>query len=241
MTKEQIVSDFQKFCIDNSNEELVKKYSGYFKEGYDAYGLSSDLLRQKVSDTYSKIKDSFTVNDYMDLGDLLFESGKYEEGSFAVLLAQKIIKTYTPKTIDRIGCWLDMGVTNWAHTDVISGDLISPCLENSIIAYKDLALWRTAQSRWKRRSVPVSLIIMAKRKPETIIPLLDFIDVMMPDGERVVHQGLGWFLREAWKKQPEPVESFLIRWKNDAARLIFQYATEKMTKEAKTKFKREKK
>jgi 3-methyladenine DNA glycosylase AlkD len=63
----------------------------------------------------------------------------------------------------------------------------------------------------------------------------------MTDKERVVHQGLGWFLREAWKRYPEPVEEFLMKWKDTAARLIFQYATEKMSKEYREKFRRTKK
>jgi 3-methyladenine DNA glycosylase AlkD len=71
-------------------------------------------------------------------------------------------------------------------------------------------------------------------------PLLEFIRPMMLDPERVVHQGLGWFLREAWKKQPKPVEAFLLEWKDTAPRLIFQYATEKMTAAARARFRREK-
>jgi 3-methyladenine DNA glycosylase AlkD len=62
----------------------------------------------------------------------------------------------------------------------------------------------------------------------------------MMDPEREVHQGLGWFLREAWKKQPQVTETFLFKWKNSAARLIFQYATEKMTAEEKQRFRKEK-
>ena len=50
----------------------------------------------------------------------------------------------------------------------------------------------------------------------------------MMDPERVVQQGLGWFLRETWKKHPKAVEAFLLEWKDRSPRLIFQYATEKM-------------
>ena len=70
-------------------------------------------------------------------------------------------------------------------------------------------------------------------------PFFEFLDPMMMDPEREVHQGLGWFLREAWKKQSEPTEKFLLKWKNTSPRLIFQYATEKMTKEWKERFRRE--
>jgi 3-methyladenine DNA glycosylase AlkD len=72
-------------------------------------------------------------------------------------------------------------------------------------------------------------------------PLLEVMRPMMHDRERVVHQGLGWFLREAWKRQPELIEIFLMEFKNSSPRLIFQYATEKMTKEQKERFRAEKK
>jgi 3-methyladenine DNA glycosylase AlkD len=61
---------------------------------------------------------------------------------------------------------------------------------------------------------------------------------MMGDSEKVVHQGLGWFLRETWKRDRNPVEAHLLKWKDTCARLIVQYATEKMSKEEKLRFKR---
>jgi len=53
-----------------------------------------------------------------------------------------------------------------------------------------------------------------------------------------VHQGVGWFLREAWKIRPKETESFLLKYKDTSPRLIFQYATEKMTPKQKLRFRR---
>ena len=71
---------------------------------------------------------------------------------------------------------------------------------------------------------------------QNVEPLLGFVNALMMDKERFVHQGLGWFLREAWKIHPQPVEEFLLKWKDSAPRKIFQYATEKMSKEQKVRF-----
>jgi 3-methyladenine DNA glycosylase AlkD len=87
--------------------------------------------------------------------------------------------------------------------------------------------------------VPVSLIKELKTTSD-YQPFIDFIRPLMMDPEREVHQGLGWFLREAWKRQPAQVEPFLLEWKNNASRLIFQYATEKMTPEQKQRFRKDK-
>jgi len=87
--------------------------------------------------------------------------------------------------------------------------------------------------------VPVALIKLMK-ETKRVEEYVRFIEPLMMDAEREVHQGVGWFLREAWKIDPEPVEEFLLKYKNTAARLIFQYATEKMTPEGKARFRREK-
>lgn len=50
--------------------------------------------------------------------------------------------------------------------------------------------------------------------------MLLFIEPVMLDGERPVQQGLGWFLRESWRKHPEEVEAFLLKWKETAPRVI---------------------
>lgn len=88
-----------------------------------------------------------------------------------------------------------------------------------------------------RRAVPVTLIKMLKNG-HPLPDLLVFIDPLMGDREKVVQQGLGWFLREAWKISPAPVEDFLLEWKEQCARLIIQYATEKMGKDQKAVYQR---
>jgi 3-methyladenine DNA glycosylase AlkD len=67
-----------------------------------------------------------------------------------------------------------------------------------------------------------------------------FIEPLMMDPAREVHQGCGWFLRESWKIQPVPAEEFLLKYKDTAPRLIFQYATEKMSPAGKERFRRTK-
>jgi 3-methyladenine DNA glycosylase AlkD len=74
-----------------------------------------------------------------------------------------------------------------------------------------------------------------------LVPLLKLIEPMMLMKEKPVQQGLGWFLREAWKLHPELTEDFLLRWKESCGRVIVQYATEKMTPEQKERYRRSKK
>jgi len=67
------------------------------------------------------------------------------------------------------------------------------------------------------------------KKTRQVMPSILFVEKLMTDSEREVHQGMGWFLREAWKINSSEVEPFLEKWKDTAPRLIIQYACEKMT------------
>lgn len=237
MTSSEIILHIRNYCNKNADPALVIKYSRYFKEGYDAYGLTLEKIQQEVDfilDNYKLIQQ-----EIFPLGEELFSSGKYEEGSVAILSLMKFKKEFDKNTLKGVEIWFNGGVNNWAHSDVLSGDILSLLLMKNIIVYQDMGNWITSEYRFKRRAVPVSLIKPVKNGMK--IPLLlSFIEPLMMDNERVVHQGVGWFLREAWKKDSTPVEEFLHKWKYSAARLIYQYATEKMTSEKKQEFKKPK-
>jgi 3-methyladenine DNA glycosylase AlkD len=136
-----------------------------------------------------------------------------------------------------MGRWFKAGIGNWAHTDVLCGTVIAPLLQRGQVKVEALARWRKSKFKYQRRAVPVALLGLLKACKDPGY-LLGFIRPLMMDPERVVQQGLGWFLRETWKKHPKPVEAFLLEWKDRAPRLIFQYATEKMPATARTRFRR---
>jgi len=234
-----IVDHLREFFAAHADPANVAKYARYFKEGFDAYGVPQEVQFAERDRLVETVAPALGLSGVLDLGDLLFQSGKYEEGTMAFLLAQKLEREFTAESFQRIGLWLERGVTNWAHTDVICGELLSRHFKAGVAAMADLAAWRESPSRWKRRAVPVALLTPLKQAAD-VRPLLDFLRPLMHDGERVVHQGLGWFLREAWKKHPQPVEAFLLEYKDTAPRLIFQYATEKMDAAGKTRFRKAK-
>jgi 3-methyladenine DNA glycosylase AlkD len=239
VTEKKLFDEIRKFCKQNADKKIVKKYAKYFVEGYDAYGLDSKLIESQRKIWFEKNKDDLGFDRFLKLGDLLVKDGKYEEVFFAIWFASKFQPELTSKTLDRFYKWIDIGVKNWAHSDVMSGEILSPFLTNNIVSLDAFSDWRTSKNKWHRRAVPVTMIKYLKNEP-SIKTLSDFIDPLMMDEEKVVRQGLGWFLREAWKKNPAPVEKFLLKWKDRCGRLIIQYATEKMKPEEKEKFRKTK-
>ncbi len=237
MKAEVLLNDLIEFFEANAEERIVLKYSRYFKEGYDAYGISTDLFEQKINELIAN--PAVTLDLILATAPKLIEHGKFELTSFAILLTAKKKKEFTPQTFELIEQWFSLGINNWAHADTLSSELLPHFFKKNIVPLERLSSWRSSTYKYQRRVVPVTLIKLLN-STQDFQPLFDFISPLMLDQERVVHQGLGWFLREAWKKQPEITEQFLYKWKNHSARLIFQYATEKMEKEKRLQFRKEK-
>ena len=238
ITPNALHSDIISFCKAHADEALVKKYSRYFKEGgYDAYGVSYALLQDKVKSILENPEIDLAF--VMKLSRLLIPGSKYEEASFALMLVKAMKKQYKPETFNEIGDWFNIGIRNWAHTDALCSEIISVFLLKKIVDYNEIGNWKLGANRFKRRAVPVSLIKLMK-ETRKVSEYVEFIEPLMMDEEREVHQGIGWFLREAWKIEPAPVEAFLLKYKDTAPRLIFQYATEKMTPAEKERFRRKK-
>lgn len=233
------VKTIRAFCEANRDEENVKKYARFFTEGFDAYGVSNELFIEYRNQFLQENQSKLPLDDCLKLGDLLLESGKYEEASFAIRFVDAYQDDYTTDTFHKFGDWLDHGIRNWGHTDVLCGEVLSVFLTSGLITYDVMADWLNSPSKWKRRAVPVTMLCLLKTK-QKIKPLLEFIEPLMEDDDRFVHQGTGWFLREAWKLYPKPVETFLLKWKDTAPRKIYQYATEKMSKEDRKRFRKQK-
>jgi len=236
MTTKELHDEILRYCRENTNPVIVEKYRRYFKEGgYDAYGLAANMTTLKAKELIAR--PGMTLELALATAPLLLVSPKYEETSFAMVLVLQYSKTWTIGTFEAIETWFSMGINNWAHTDFLCGEILSLFFKRRIISMDSLSSWRTASNKYQRRAAVVGLIKPMKLSAD-FGPYLQFIDPMMTDPAREVHQGLGWFLREAWKKQPAPVEAFLLKWKDVSPRLIFQYATEKMTPDQKERFRK---
>jgi 3-methyladenine DNA glycosylase AlkD len=236
---ETLAAEIRAYCAANADPARAARYERYFKEGYDAWGLMGNdhpFWSEKQNEWTGRY-GGIGLRGFLRLGNLLFAGGKYEEGAMAIRMVARLRGEFDARSLASLGKWFAAGIGNWAHTDTLCSEVIAPLLAGGRIPLEALDSWRRSKFRYQRRAVLVAMLGLLKTETGAG-PLLRFIRPMMLDGERVVHQGLGWFLREAWKKEPAPVEAFLAEWKEEAARLIYQYATEKMTPEKKALFRR---
>jgi 3-methyladenine DNA glycosylase AlkD len=239
MTSKELIAEIRAFCAANADEAIVKKYSRYFKGEYHAYGLTQPLLKGKIKELLNN--KELTLNLVLEAAPELIAAQKYEEAVFVLLMTDAHKKQFDKKLFNAIAGWYNVGIRNWAHADVLGMMILPRFLEKEIVTPEDFRPWLSANNPFQRRSVPVTLIKHIKKNHTAIVPFFDFLEPLMNDPIREVHQGIGWYLREAWKINPEATELFLSKWKETSPRLIFQYACEKMSKEKKEQFKRSKK
>jgi 3-methyladenine DNA glycosylase AlkD len=234
-----LAAEVQSYCAANAHPGQANRWARYFKEGYDAWGLldkNHPVWNEQQANWLERYRD-LGLDGFLKLGELLFRSGKYEEGALAIRFLKEHRDQLDAKRFAALGKWFQAGIGNWAHTDVLCGEVIAPLLESRRIELEALAAWRQSKLKYQRRAVPVAMLGLLKAQTD-VGPLLDILRPLMMDPEKVVQQGLGWFLRESWKKHPGPVEAFLLEWRDRAPRVIFQYATEKMPAASRARFRR---
>ncbi|TRX70485.1 DNA alkylation repair protein [Carboxylicivirga sp. M1479] len=237
-TKTKAIRDF---CKANSDPEIIKKYQKYFKEGYDGYGIDDKAFKGQIEIWLEQWKDEMTIESYLDLGDELMKNGRFEEKHVAISIITASRSDFSKHTFDRVSNWFAYGINNWATTDVLCMLVLSGMLHDKVIGFEDLKAWIDSGSEWQRRAIPVALVELDKlTKCLNPIDSLELIEPLMLDKSEYVQKGIGTLLRGLWKKHPADIEDFLLKRKDQCARLIVQYSTEKMDKEYRKKFRKRK-
>jgi 3-methyladenine DNA glycosylase AlkD len=237
MNRSELLEDIRKFCAENQNAENALKAKRYFKESPDCYGLTQPQMNEKAKQLLRE--KAVTLPTVLEAIPALFKSAKYEEVTIGLLLVNGFEKQYSKELFSEIGTWFSYSIYNWAHADTLGMFILPKFFKYKIIEERDFKSWLKSKYKFQRRCVPVTLIKTLKTR-DNFQQMFKFLEQLMADPEREVHQGMGWFLRECWKIKPNETEEFLLKWKDKAPRLIIQYATEKMAKEEKDRFRREK-
>jgi 3-methyladenine DNA glycosylase AlkD len=234
-----LVAEVRAYCREHENPAMAGKWARYFSEGYDAWGLldkGNPFFTVKKEEWLAKY-GGIGLKGFLKAGAELCKSGKYEEASISIGFVKAHREELGEKDLAGLARWFDGGIRNWAHVDVLCMEVLAPLAAAGRISLEALGQWRVSEWKYQRRASVVALIPPPK-DAKAIQPLLEYVRPLMEDPEKPVQQAMGWFLREAWKVAPKPVEAFLLKHLATAPRQIVQTATEKMTAEQKARFKR---
>ena len=219
-----ILKVIEKFCFDREDPIKAIHNMRDFPEGYDAFGIDNEeikVLRDRILEDFKP-----GVADIADLGKILFKTGKYEFGTLAIMLIKKHRPRMDGYVLGSVKEWLDNGVENWAHADLLAIKIVPVFFELELCNLETFAPWRESRSKWTRRTAVMCLNSMKKALDAKEI--LEFITPLLSDREKVVQQAIGIILGNLWHKAHEPVEEFLAAHKDQMDSLALKNATARL-------------
>jgi len=77
------------------------------------------VLKKQIDSWIKKWEDEMTLQNYLDLSDELMKNGRFEEKDLAIHFIKSKKAEYSESTFNRIGKWFELGISNWASTDIL--------------------------------------------------------------------------------------------------------------------------
>ena len=224
---ESTLKEIRREISDRSDPENADNMKRYFREPIETYGLSAPDVKEIAKRHYPPLKGD--LNAAIEVADSLIKSRNLDEASVGIRLMQRMVRNLDTGHFDLLDGWVDH-LTNWANTDGLSTWVISPIVKRDPSLVERLIGWTASGNRWRRRAAAVSLVPIARRG-EMLEEAFTVADRLMEDDDDMVQKGVGWLLKEASKKNPEEVRSYLLNWRDRTSALVLRYASEKLPKD----------
>lgn len=207
-----------------ASEEYAAVSRRFFKTGPGEYGEGDRFIGVRVPVLRKLAKDCRDTS--LEDAESLLGSPIHEERFMALLLLmqhykkgpealkQRIYKLYIKNT---------RFINNWDLVDVSAEHIVGHWLQERYKA----PLYRLARSRdlWERRIAIISTFCYIKRNRHD--DTLKLSEMLLGDGEDLIHKAVGWMLREVGKRDFEAEETFLKLHYRVMPRTMLRYAIEK--------------
>lgn len=198
----------------------------FFQHEIDTWGVRAVALKHIASAAWKQVKP-LPPNPRNRLCELLWKSGKIEEGILAVYLYDHLRKSCGECEFKLFERWIDRHVDNWATCDAIGTRLVAASLKNQPLLVAHLHTWARSANRWKRRASAVSLVFET-RAGRCTADILTLAATLLPDTDDMVQKGVGWLLKDAYRAAPSAVSEFWETHAAEAPALVLRIASEKM-------------
>lgn len=224
----QVLAELKK----QADKEKAIVLSRFFKTSKGEYG-EGDLFWGITVPVQRRIVKHFVEAANLETVQHLLNSPVHEARLTGVLLLQASFERSLKKTVPDIAepaQWVALylsnthRINNWDLVDSSAPGVLGKWLED-----KDRSiLYKMANSQllWENRIAMVATLHFI-RKNETE-DLLKLSKLFLSHSHDLMHKATGWMLREAWKRNPGPIEKFLQVHKLKMPRTMLRYAIEKM-------------
>lgn len=228
---DSIIKDLLSFSSEkrkSASMRFFKTAKGEYGEGDRFHGISVPDQRA-VAKLYYERADHITITQMLD-------SDFHEERLTGIFMLVHKFNQGQKKGNGKE--WVDLfikkidRVNNWDIVDSSAYQILGKWLEDKDrdILYK----MANHHSLWRNR-----IAIVATKH---FINKLDFKDLLslsehfLSHQHDLIHKATGWMLREAWQKDPKPIESFLKNFSKNMPRTMLRYTIEKMNPEERKKY-----
>ncbi|MDD8016337.1 MAG: DNA alkylation repair protein [Acidobacteriota bacterium] len=210
-----------------ANPAKAAEVQRYFKDAVRSYGIASPEVREIAAGIYRDVKGDWTVDDAVELCDILFPEPELETKAIAALILARFKSSYGPELFLDVKKWLSRDyLDNWASVDVFCPYVVGELLVRYPKLIRDIKLWALHPNRWVKRASAVSFIRLAKN-PEFADVIYEIAVSLFPVEDDLIRKANGWLLREVGKKDMRRLERFLVEKGPSIPRTTLRYAIER--------------
>jgi len=226
-----VIAAIRKELSENADPVIRDTSKRFFKEEITCYGVKTAAVTA-IAKKYWKEVRSREKREIFTLCEEFYRSGYLEEAFIVSTWAHALSDRFEPGDLAVFEHWIDTGITNWAACDNFCNHAVGDFMMKYPERVADLKRWATSPNRWMRRASCVSLIVPAKHG-EFLSEAFMLADMVLTDPEDMVQKGYGWLLKEASRKHPTEVFTYVMQNKAVMPRTALRYAIELMPKEMK--------
>ena len=241
MTAENVQKELRVFA----SAERKKAVEWFFKTGKGQYG-EGDIFIGVATPDARRISRKYRDLPFAELQKLI-ASPIHEERSCALsILVQRYEKggeradRAAPADPGPRKAILDFYlrnrqyVNNWDLVDCSAHKILGRAIHEGLQEVVILDRLAVSDILWERRiAIIATMYFIHKGQLDHTFRLAERL---LADREDLMHKAVGWMLREAWKKDPAAVETFLIKHYPQIPRTALRYAIEKMEETKRQRF-----
>lgn len=205
--------------IAGHSQRFFKTAPGEYGEGDKFLGIRVPTLRQ-IASTYKTL----SLDDIKPL-----ITSEYHEIRLCglIMLNNLYTKAKTDAEQTRVfECYITHfeHINNWDLVDTSAPHIVGKHLLNRPrdILYQ----WATSKHLWTRRIAIVATHWFIRQND--VNDTYSIAELLLSDEHDLIHKAVGWMLREAGKKQPHTLETFLNQHTTHMPRTMLRYAIERL-------------
>lgn len=208
--------------------ERAQGAAAYFKayERLKFFGVDTPTVRKMASRIRKEDGNAWTVADATAFAEAMLSNPELEAKGLGVCVLGTFRREYAPSMLPRIKRWLAKYCTDWASTDGLCGEVLSPLLVAHPTLVPELREWRTSRHLYVRRASAVGLLRLAHNGhalPDVYAAAL----TLGGDDHHLLQKAAGWLLREAGTTDMARLERFLRKNGPRLSRTTVSYALER--------------